>query len=265
MNDPLDFSGRTVVVTGGTRGVGRGIATAFLQRGAQVLVCSRNEPDALPEGGGRAAAFVAADVREPEQIEGVVQRALDVTGRIDVLVNNAGGSPPADAAEASPRFHDAIVRLNLLAPLHFAQQANAVMQGQEEGGAIVNIGSVSGMRPSPGTAAYGAAKAGLINLTRSLAQEWAPVVRVNCVTAGPVDTGENEQHYGGAEGVEAVNATIPLGRMCEPGDIADACVYLASPLARYITGANLVLDGGGDRPAFLDAVHRFTSESTEGE
>lgn len=252
MSDPLDYSGTSVIVTGGTRGIGRAIAGAFAGRAASVVVCGRTElePGSLPDG----VVFVAADVREPEQFEPVVRAALDAAGHLDVLVNNAGGSPPSDAATASPRFHEAIVRLNLLAPLHCSQQANAVMQGQGGGGAIVNVGSVSALRPSPGTAAYGAAKAGLLSLTQSLAQEWAPKVRVNCVSAGPVLTDDTELHYGGPEGAAAVAATVPLGRMCEPADVADACLFLASPLARFVTGANLVLDGGGDRPAFLTAA-----------
>lgn len=248
------FAGATVLVTGGTRGIGRGIASRFLQAGADVFVCSRNEPEALPEADGRSARFVAADVRDPDQVDELVRTAVDATGRLDVLVNNAGGGPPSPAASASPRLHEGIVRLNLVAPLHCAQRANTAMQQQEAGGSIVNVGSVSGLRPSPGTAAYGASKAGLISMSASLAQEWAPRVRVNCISAGPVRTEDNELHYGGPAGVEAVNATVPLGRMCEPGDIADACLYLASPLARFVSGANLVLDGGGDRPAFLEAV-----------
>jgi NAD(P)-dependent dehydrogenase (short-subunit alcohol dehydrogenase family) len=171
-----------------------------------------------------------------------------------VVVNNAGGSPPADAATASPRFSTSIVALNLLAPLHVAQAANAVMQEQDEGGAIVNIGSVSGLRPSPGTAAYGAAKAGLINLTATLAVEWAPKVRVNCVSAGMVHTESSDLHYGDEAGVAAVAATVPLGRLADPGDVAEACLFLASPAASYISGANLVLHGGGERPAFLGAA-----------
>src|SRR5205807_2353499 len=131
-----------------------------------------------------------------------------------------------EAATASPRFSEAIVRLNLLAPLAFAQQANAVMQAQPEGGVIINIGSVSGTRPSPGTAAYGAAKAGLINLTQSLAVEWAPKVRVNCVTGGVVRTEQAHLHYGDDAGIAAVAATVPLGRMGEPKDIGDVCLFL---------------------------------------
>jgi NAD(P)-dependent dehydrogenase (short-subunit alcohol dehydrogenase family) len=128
------------------------------------------------------------------------------------------------------------------------------MQGQAEGGVIVNVASVSGTRPSPGTAAYGAAKAGLLNLTQSLAVEWAPKVRVNAVTPGLVLTEQSHLHYGDAAGVAAVAATVPLGRMAEPRDVAEACFFLASPAARYVTGANLLVHGGGERPAFLAAA-----------
>jgi len=241
-------------VTGGCRGIGRGITERLLGAGAQVVICCRNEPEALPAAAGRSAAFVAADVRELEAIERVVAFTVERHGRLDLLVNNAGGSPPAPAATASPRFSAAIVALNLLAPLNFAQRANAVMQDQAEGGVIVNIGSVSGLRPSPGTAAYGAAKAGLISLTATLAVEWAPKVRVNCVSAGLVHTGEAPLHYGDEDAVAAVGATVPLGRMAEPGDIADVCLFLASPLARYVSGENVVVHGGGERPAFLGAA-----------
>src|SRR5206468_9201608 len=115
-----------------------------------------------------------------------------------------------------------------------AQRANAAMQEQDEGGCIVNIASVSALRPSPGTAAYGAAKAGLVNLTQTLAIEWAPKVRVNCVTAGLVRTEQAHLHYGDEAGIAAVAATVPLGRMGKPADVADACLFLASPLATYI-------------------------------
>jgi NAD(P)-dependent dehydrogenase (short-subunit alcohol dehydrogenase family) len=128
------------------------------------------------------------------------------------------------------------------------------MQEQPEGGAIVNITSVSGMRPSPGAAAYGAAKAGLLNLSQTLAVEWAPKVRVNCVTAGLIRTEQAHLWYGDEAGVAAVGATVPLGRMGEPDDVADVCLFLASPLARYISGSNVVAHGGGERPAYLDAA-----------
>jgi NAD(P)-dependent dehydrogenase (short-subunit alcohol dehydrogenase family) len=236
--------------------VGRGIATRFLAAGADVAVCCRHRPEQLPAADGREAAFFEGDVRDPDQVAALVAAVVERFGRLDVVVNNAGGSPPAAAATASPRFSTSIVALNLLAPLHVAQAANAVMQEQDEGGAIVNIGSVSGLRPSPGTAAYGAAKAGLVNLTATLAVEWAPKVRVNCVSAGMVRTEQSDLHYGDESGVAAVAATVPLGRMAEPEDVAEACLFLASPAASYVSGANLVLHGGGERPAFLDAVEQ---------
>ena len=247
----IDLDGRVALVTGGSRGVGRGIVERFLAAGASVMTCGRTEPEDLPAG----AAFTVADVRDAEQVDTLVAATVERFGRLDVLVNNAGGSPPADAATASPRFSTSIVALNLLAPLFCAQRANAVMQEQDDGGAIVNIASVSGIRPSPGTAAYGAAKAGLINLTQTLAVEWAPKVRVNAVTAGMILTEQAELFYGDEAGVARVAATVPLGRMGQPSDVGDACLFLSSPLASYVSGANLVVHGGGERPAFLEAAN----------
>ncbi|EKT4523181.1 SDR family oxidoreductase [Pseudomonas putida] len=254
MQDPLDFRGKVVLVTGGAKGVGRGITRRFLECGAQVVICGRQAPERLPSGGGRQAVFMQCDVRDLEQLEQLVGGILKYFGRLDVLVNNAGGAPFAEAASASPRFSESIVRLNLLAPLNLSQLANRVMQAQAEGGSIINICSVSATRPSPGTAAYGAAKAGLLNLTRSLAVEWAPKVRVNAVTAGLILTEQAQLHYRDAQQVAQVAATIPLGRLAEPDDIGDTCLYLASPLARYVSGADLAVHGGGERPAFLEAA-----------
>jgi NAD(P)-dependent dehydrogenase (short-subunit alcohol dehydrogenase family) len=208
----------------------------------------------LPGVGSRMASFVAGDVRDVEQLDTIVGAVTARHGRLDVLINNAGGSPPADAATVSPRFSASIIQLNLIAPLWLAQRANAVMQQQDTGGVIVNIASVSGVRPSPGTAAYGAAKAGLINLTQSLAVEWAPKVRVNAVVAGPIRTEQAAMHYGSEAGIAAVDATIPLRRMGTPEDVASACLYLASSLAEWVSGTALVVHGGGERPAFLDAA-----------
>jgi NAD(P)-dependent dehydrogenase (short-subunit alcohol dehydrogenase family) len=246
----LDMAGRVVVVTGGTRGVGRGITDTFVDAGATVAVCGRTQP----EHGLDGAKFFEADVRDPDHVRRLIGEVVDRFGRLDVVVNNAGGSPATPSATASPRFSAAIVTLNLLAPLYVAQAANAVMQEQDGGGSIINIGSVSGMRPSPGTAAYGAAKAGLINLTETLAVEWAPKVRVNCVTAGMVRTEQSHLHYGGDDGIAAVSRTIPLGRLAEPRDVGNVCLLLASPLAAYVSGANLVAHGGGENPAYLGAA-----------
>lgn len=250
----LGLEDAVVLVTGGVRGVGAGIARAFLRAGASVVVCARREPEYVVSAGGRTAAFLPCDVTEQAQVERLVQDVVSTHGRLDVLVNNAGGAPFAEAATASPRFHHKIVGLNLLAPLLVSQHANQVMQRQDGGGAIVNVSSVSGARPSPGTAAYGAAKAGLDNLTASLAVEWAPKVRVNALDVGMVRTEQAELHYGDADGITAVGATVPLGRLAEPEEVGWCAAFLASPLASYVSGSVLAVHGGGERPAFLAAA-----------
>jgi NAD(P)-dependent dehydrogenase (short-subunit alcohol dehydrogenase family) len=256
----LDFRGRVALITGGARGIGRGIAERFLEAGAGVAICGRNAPQTPPSLGGRSAAFFPCDVRDAEQVARMTDAVVQRFGRLDVLVANAGGAPAADAATASPRFHERIIQLNLVAPLHCAQRANAVMQQQPEGGVIEFIASVSAIRPSPGTAAYGAAKAGLLSLAASLAVEWAPRVRVVAVTAGLIRTEQARLHYGDEAGVAAVGRTIPLGRMGDPEDIADACLFLASPLARYVSGASLLAHGGGEAPAFLRAARNMEEQ-----
>lgn len=248
-----DYSGRVVLVTGGTRGVGAGIARCFLEAGAEVVVCGRQAPDSLPEADGRRADFLEADVRDRDSQQGLFERIASRYGRLDVLINNAGGSPAAEAGEASPRFHESILRLNLIAPLELAQHANRMMQRQPEGGCIVFIGSISALRASPGTAAYGAAKAGVLSLVQSLAVEWAPKVRVVAVSPGLVQTEQSHLHYGDEAGIARVAETIPAGRLAVPEDIGRACCFIASPLASYASGCNLLLHGGGERPAFLSA------------
>ena len=254
--DALDFSSRVVVVTGGGRGVGRGIAERFLARGAEVVICGRNEPVEPPSVAGNVAAFFKADVREYEQAEALMAFARERGGRLDALINNAGGSPMAAAADASPRYSESVIRLNLLAPLYCAQCANAIMREQPEGGSIVNIASISAIRNSPLTAAYGAAKAGLVNLSGSLAAEWAPKVRVNAIIAGLIATENVNEHYGDERGVAAVAQTIPMRRLGSPSDIGDACLFLASPLSAWVSGAALEVHGGGDIPAFLKAARQ---------
>ncbi|AVZ38654.1 MULTISPECIES: SDR family oxidoreductase [unclassified Dietzia] len=251
----LGLAGRVVLVTGGVRGVGAGISRVFREAGAVVVTCARRPAD---EGSDVAdLEFHSVDLRDPGAVRAMVDRIVDRHGRLDVVVNNAGGAPFALAAEASPNFHSKIVALNLLSALTVAQEANRVMQ--PAGGAIVNISSVSGHRPSPGTASYGAAKAGIDSLTRSLAVEWAPAVRINSVVVGPVRTELAEMHYGDADGVAAVDATIPMGRMADPRDVGQAAAFLASPLAAYITGAELLVHGGGEKPAFLSASNANTT------
>ncbi len=253
MENRLDFTGKVAIVTGGGKGVGKGISQRFLEQGAKVVICGRSEPEQLPRAGDNEAVFTAVDVRDVEQVQACIDFTVATFGRLDILVNNAGGAPEADAATVSPRFSESIIRLNLIAPLNFCQAANAVMQTQQEGGVIINIASVSAVRPSPGTAAYGAAKAGLVNLGTSLAVEWAPKVRTNSIIAGLIETEQAHLHYGDDEGIQAVGNTIPLERMAQPQDIGDACLFLASPLSSYVSGSTVTVHGGGEKPAFLGA------------
>lgn len=252
--NPVDHTGRAVIVTGGTKGIGFVVAEHFLAAGADVLVCARNEPGSLPSAGGRSAAFRAVDVRDPADVAALVDDAVARFGRLDVLVNNAGGSPDSDAATVSPRFVEKIVALNLLAPFYAAQAANRVMQERPGGGSIINIGSVSAHDPQPGTAAYTAAKAGLLGLTKALALEWAPKVRVNHITTGLIRTEAAASVYGD-DGGAAVTRTLPMERMAVPSDIARACLFLGSDLASYVNGADLAVHGGGEYPARYMALH----------
>jgi len=248
---PGDFdfglAGRVVLVTGGVRGVGAGISAVFAAQSATVITCARRPVTSLPY------EFHICDVRDPDAVGSLIETIVERHGRLDVAVNNAGGSPYARASDASPRFHQKVIELNLLGMLHVSQAANSVMQQQSRGGAIVSISSVSGRRPSPGTAAYGAAKAGVDSLTATLAVEWAPKVRVNAVVAGMVTTEQTELFYGDPQSQAAVAATIPLGRFAEPAEIGSATAFLASDAASYISGATLAVHGGGEPPPYLSA------------
>lgn len=250
MSLELDLSGRVALVTGGSQGIGAGIAQVLVAAGARVVTCARSAVDTPAPG----TTHVQCDVRDPDAVTAMVAGIVREHGRLDVLVNNAGGSPYALAADASPRFLDKILGLNLTAPLLVAQAANAVMQ-EQGGGVIVNISSVSALRPSPGTAAYGAAKAGVDSLTRSLAVEWGPRVRVNTVDVGLCRTEQTTDHYGGDDTVAAIEATIPLGRMAEPTEVGNVVCFLASDLASYVSGASVECHGGGEPPVFLHVLH----------
>ncbi len=249
MDPRPDLGGKVALVAGGTRGIGLGITEGLVAAGVEVAACARNQPDDLPAG----ARFFGADIADPEQVDDLVAAVVDRYGRLDILVNNAGGSPGAEAATAAPSFSKAIVTLNLMAPFFVSQAANRVMQGQADGGAIVNLGALDGPASSAGAAVYGAAKAGLVELTRGLAVEWAPKVRVNCVSAGhlaatPVGPPDD------ATALDPAATRVPLGRLGTAADVAGAVCFLASPASGYVTGSNLLVHGGDDRPAFLAAI-----------
>jgi NAD(P)-dependent dehydrogenase (short-subunit alcohol dehydrogenase family) len=244
--------GKVAVVTGGTRGIGAAIVRRLLAEGYAVATCGRTPPEQAITAGGRTAEFDPCDIRDPEAVAIWIGAVMARHDRIDLVVNNAGGSPQANAATASPRFSERILQLNLLAPLHVAQAAYPHLVATH--GSIVNIASVSGTRPSPDTAIYGAAKAGLLSLTTSLAQEWGPYVRVNAIIVGLIETETAEMTYGSADAQDRIAASLPLGRMGRGTDIADAVVFLGSEAAAYISGAKLEVHGGGERPLFLEIV-----------
>lgn len=253
------YKGKVAIVTGGAGYIGQAIVKTLLAEGAQVVICGRRPPAEPIVVDGNEAHFVAADIRNAEASQHVIDKTLEQFGRLDILVNNAGGSPPVDAADASPSFTQKIIQLNLIAPMVMAQQAYHAMRQSDGVSSIVNISSVSAVRSSPGTAAYGAAKAGLLNATQSLAMEWGPHVRVNALIVGLVHHDAGVEHYGGEEGFKRVADMLPMKRMAMPQDVADAVNYLCSDKAAYVSGASLEVHGGGEVPVFLHLAKHANS------
>jgi NAD(P)-dependent dehydrogenase (short-subunit alcohol dehydrogenase family) len=241
----LGLAGRVVLVTGGVRGVGAGISSIFAKQGATVITCARRAVEGSPH------EFHSCDVRDEEAVKSLIDSIVAKHGGLDIVVNNAGGSPYVLTAESSPKFNRKIIELNLIGALLVSQYSNDKMQDQPGGGSIVNICSLSGRRPSPGTGAYGAAKAGLESLTQTLAVEWGPKVRVNACVVGMVETEQSELFYGDAESIAAISQNVPLGRLAKPEDIGWAVAFLASDAACYISGASLEVHGGGEPPHYL--------------
>ena len=252
-SESSQHTSKVVLITGGTKGIGAGITREFMSQGYTAVICARKAPGETISVGNQSAHFIGADLKDNDSIAQLFQQIKDQFGRLDVVINNAGGSPAVDAATVSPRFHESIIKLNLIAPLNVAQHANQIMQEQNTGGSIIFIGSISALRPSPGTTAYGAAKAGVLSLVQSLAVEWAPKVRVIAVSPGLIRTEQSHLHYGDEAGIAAVANTIPMQRLGTPEDVAKACLYAASSDASYLSGSNILLHGGGEKPAFLGA------------
>ena len=246
-----ELEGKVCLVTGGAGHIGRAICEALLSQGAEVIALGRREPAMPIAYNEKVATFLSADIRDAATSQAVIDTIEERYGRLDILINNAGGGPPVAAADASPDLTQKIVALNLLAPIVLSQQAHRLLVQGHGVGSIVNIASVSGARPSPGTAAYGAAKAGLLNVTKSLAMEWGPKIRVNALIVGLVHNEAGIEHYGGEAGFKRVADMLPLKRMASPEDVANAVLLMCSDRAAYISGANLEVDGGGEVPVFL--------------
>lgn len=241
----MTFKDKTIIVTGGGRGIGQGVTENFVDAGANVIICGRRTPNSLPAN----TKFISLDIRLPEAGQELVEFAMKQTGRVDCLVNNAGGGPPVASKDASPNLTQKVIALNLLAPINLAQAAYGPLKASN--GSIINISSVSATRSSPGSVAYGAAKAGLLNVTTSLAMEWAPDIRVNAIIVGLVKTEASANHYGGEKGMAHLAKNLPMKRMGTPEDIAKACLFLADPENTYVSGACLEVFGGGEPPSFL--------------
>lgn len=245
----LDLSGQCVVVTGASRGIGASVAARFAEAGAAVVVnCRTDEEGAVAVAdhirrAGGAAHVVCADVSTEEGAALLFQETQRLCGRVDVLVNNAGVYPLSPLVDMRPEEWDAVIDGNLRSAFLCTQQAARLMIEQDAGGAIVNISSIEAVRAARFHAHYTAAKAGVEMLTRTGALELGVHgIRVNAVAPGLIWRKGLEEDW--PEGVERWMAQVPLGRLGRPEDVADACLFLASPLARWITGTTLVVDGG---------------------
>ncbi|MFP6608507.1 MAG: SDR family oxidoreductase [Myxococcota bacterium] len=264
------LDGRVAIVTGTSRGIGVEIARRLLEEGASVAGCSRSEVEKVPfafdAAEGRAVHWLC-DQRDSGQIDAFVTRVVERFGRLDILINNAGGTCPAPNAENIPEliariegsepsedafvrsanFHAFSIQNNLIGPLWFAIRACSQMKLQDTTSSIVNISSgASHPSGSPTLVSYGAAKAGLNHMTRSLAEEWGPRIRVNCLALGATVTDNfrrlvlGEKDPDGAEYFQ----NVPMKRGCEPIEVANACVFLCSGQAEYINGTTIEMDGG---------------------
>lgn len=266
------LDGRVAVVTGTSRGVGVGIARELLMEGATVVGCSRSPLDALPgaaeiPGAEERSAQWVCDQGDYGSIDQFVTRVVDTYGRIDILVNNAGGTVPSPSVEAVPSlvsriqgapasdddyersvlFHAFAIQMNLISPMWFAIRVFRQMTQQDGTGSIINISSGAGHPAgSPTLVSYGAAKSGLNHLTRSLAEEWGPKARVNCLALGPTMT-ENFQSFVLPDDDKAGRKyfdNVPLKRAGDPGEVGRACVFLCSGQADFINGTTIEIDGG---------------------
>ena len=248
------LDGRVAIVTGAGKGIGRGIALGFAEAGADLVCAARTQADieataeAVRERGRRAIA-VPTDVLETTALEQLVDATLDAFGRIDVLVNNAGGSGPRPGLQTSERFFERALRFNVTQAFLLSQFVVPKMVETAGGGAIVNISSRASDMVQTAFAAYGAGKAALNQMTRNVAAEWAPKIRVNAISVRGVDTDALAVVMQSEAAREQFNAGTPMGRPGTVEDIACAALYLASDASSWVTGKIFQIDGGTEAPS----------------
>ncbi|HZQ09295.1 MAG TPA: 3-oxoacyl-ACP reductase family protein [Anaerolineae bacterium] len=245
----FDFSNQVVIVTGSGSGLGQGIARRFAEAGARVVVHFKASAEGaqqvvyeIQQRGGKAIAL-QADLVQPDEVAGLFSETVSVFGRVDVLINNAGIYPLHSILDMTPAQWDEVVDANLRSAFLCTQAFAKQIVQQKSGGAIVNITSIEAENPAPSHSHYDAAKGGVLMLTRASAFELAPHnIRVNAVAPGLIWRQGIEKSW--PEGVERWQRNAPLKRLGMPEDVADACLFFASPAARWITGASLTVDGG---------------------
>ena len=242
----LRLDGKTALITGGSRGIGKGIAKAFAEAGANVMITSR-KADACEEAAaeiGHGCVWEAGHVGKPEDAERVIDACIERLGGVDILVNNAGTNPYAGPTiDVDMGRWEKTIEVNLTAPLIWTQLAwNKYMK--EHGSVVINISSVGGLSTNPVLGVYDVTKAALIHLTKQLAPELGPKVRVNAICPGLIKTDFARMLWEGDRGDEVAKA-YPLGRLGETEDIAAAALWLAADSGSWVTGQAIVLDGGG--------------------
>jgi len=248
MSDLFDLTGKVALITGGSRGLGRSMALGFAAAGADIVIASRNQASceaaaAEVEALGQKALAYACHVGHWDELQGLADAAYERFGRVDVLVNNAGMSPLYPSLDqVTEELFDKIVGVNLKGPFRLsALVAKRMMDG--DGGSIINVSSTAAVNPSPGSEPYGAAKAGVESLTKSMAAAYGPKVRVNCIEAGPFLT-DISKAWDLEQFAERAKTAIPLQRGGQPEEVVGAALYFASPASSFTTGAILAVDGG---------------------
>jgi NAD(P)-dependent dehydrogenase (short-subunit alcohol dehydrogenase family) len=250
MTDPFDLTGRTALVTGASRGIGRAIAEAMAARGADLVLAGRDtdalaETAAAVESHGRKAVPITGDVTERDTVRDLVATAIEALGHLDVVVNNAGGNRfSVPFTQVRPDGWDKVMRLNLDSVVEVCRAVGPHLL-ERGSGSVINLASVAGLGGVPLMSHYGTAKAAVLALTKSLAVEWAHAgVRVNALVPGWVATDLTAFARDEPAFEQALISRVPMGRWATPAEIAGPAVFLASDAARFVTGQALVVDGG---------------------